>query len=295
VSHYAVEDVSSFESYNLDADGRSYVRLINHCFMEDTTVNNTFPPGLYISMLGQCGCQKSANEDLNSNSLYDHQYVVAIVDELQSSQINFANKSTWQTFALMLPLDKLQESGFLADLRKQTPMVTPGLRFAELGPIPNDLLRCCEAVWSCDFEGFERELFIKAKAQEVLALFLHKRRQKTPATIKIRLNQLNNVLNYIQKNLEQDWSLSSVAKLANSNQTYVKKDIKALVGNSFREWLKKTRLEAACEQLAGTQPITQIAHNIGFKSQAHFATFFKAELGATPSRYRQSLCIKSSA
>jgi AraC-like DNA-binding protein len=83
--------------------------------------------------------------------------------------------------------------------------------------------------------------------------------------------------------------------LAGSNRTYVKQDIKALIGLSFRDWLKRARIDAARVQLSGEEPIAEIAHNVGFKSQAHFATLFKSELGVTPSEYRQSLSMKNSA
>ncbi len=292
VSHCAVEQVTTFESYNLDSDGRSSVRLINYRFTQDTIVENSYPPGLYISMLGQCQCQ-AIND--NQRTDYNHQYVVALVEDLQSSQINFHANSFWQTFAIMLPLDKVNESAILSNLSKNFSVLTPGVKLAELGPVPSDILRCCEAAWDCNFDGFERELFIKAKAQEVLALFLHKRRKADTTTITSRMSQLNYALSHIQKNLGKEWSLSAVARLAGSNQTYVKVDMKQLVGSSFRDWLKVTRVEAACELLAGSDSMIQITQHIGFKSQAYFATFFKTELGITPSGYRQSLLIERSA
>lgn len=291
----SVQDVITYESYQVSGNGDSFTQLINHRFTEDTRVQREFTPGLYISMLGQCGCTDLKEQNICNNVLYNQQYVVALVDESQMSQLHFSKNSQWQSFGLSLPMSMLNECEVLHKLSMNTPNVLPGLRFAEFGPIPNDILRCCEAVWSCDFQGYERELFIKAKAQEVLALFLNKLRQNNSSATSERLVRLNSTLNYIQQNLSQDWSLSAVARLANSNQTYVKKDIKTLVHRNFRDWLKEIRLEAACEQLSKEQPITEIAHNVGFKSQAHFATFFKTELGVTPSGYRQSLLIKHSA
>lgn len=289
MSQHALEKIATFEHFNLDLDAQSSVRLINHRFTESTTVEHVYPPGLYISMLGQCQC-KILNEGTEQRD-YNHQYVIALVDKPSTSRIHFSHNNVWQTFAIMLPLNKLHESSFLPKQPNNDFHAIPNIRFAEQGPVPADILRCCEVVWNCTFEGFERELFIKAKAQEVLALFLHKRhQQQTPVTS--RITQLANVLSHIQTNLTQDWSLSSVAHLAGSNQTYIKQDIKALIGTSFRDWLKQVRIEAARGQLAGPEAITQIAHNVGFKSQAYFATLFKSEVGVTPSEYRQSLTIQ---
>lgn len=292
--NHSVESVATFEHFNLDLDAQSSVRLVNHRFTEDTVVENTYPPGLYISMLGQCQCQM-LDDERNQKRNFNHQYVVALVEKQNVSQVLFPRNSVWQTFSIMLPLGKLNRHSFLTELRNDVPPALPHIRFSELGPVPSDILRCCEAVWDCSFEGFERELFIKAKAQEALALFLHKRRQHNPPQVTSRMTQLSNVLSHIQTNLAQDWSLSAVAHFAGSNQTYIKRDIKELVGISFREWLKQIRLEAAREQLAGCESITQISHNVGFKSQAHFATLFKSEVGVTPREYRQSLLMRYSA
>ncbi len=294
MSQRALENVATFEQFNLGLDTHSSVRLVNHRFAEDTVVEHTYTPGLYISMLGQCQC-RTLNRHVDKQRNYNHQYVVALVDKSSASRLHFSHNSVWQTFAIMLPLNKLNESSILPNQSVSDPNAIPNIRFAELGPVPADILRCCEAVWECTFEGFERELFIKAKAQEVLALFIHKRHQQRHTPANSRITQLENVLSHIQTNLAQDWSLSSVAHLAGSNRTYIKQDIKTLIGRSFRDWLKEVRLEAAREQLAGPEPITQIAHNVGFKSQAHFATLFKGETGVTPSEYRQSLSMQRSA
>jgi AraC-like DNA-binding protein len=291
---HSLESIATFEHFNLGLDAQSSVRLVNHRFTEDTVVEHIYLPGLYISMLGQCQCE-TLNEGTDKQRKYNHQYVVALADKSRTSRIHFANNSIWQTFAIMLPLNKLNEGSILLKPPTRDSLAIPNIRFAELGPIPADILRCCEAVWDCAFEGFERELFIKAKAQEVLALFLHKRREQHRVPTNSRITQLSNVLSHIQTNLAQNWSLTSVAHMAGSNRTYVKQDIKTLIGTNFRDWLRSIRLEAAREQLAGNEPITQIAHNVGFKSQAHFATLFKSEVGVTPSEYRQSLSIQRSA
>lgn len=292
MSQPSFESASIFEHFNLGLDSQSSVRLVNHRFSKDTTVEHVYLPGLYISMLGQCQCE-TLNEGMDMKQRnYNHQYMVALVDKSSTSRIHFPCSSIWQTFAIMLPLNKLHESSILPKQLNDDYNSIPNIRFSELGPVPADILRCCESVWDCAFEGFERELFIKAKAQEVLALFIHKRHTQRQLPATPRMTQLANVLSYIQSNLAQNWPLSSVANLAGSNRTYVKLDIKKLTGMSFQEWLKKARLEAARDQLARSESITQIAHNVGFKSQAHFATLFKSEVGVTPSEYRQSLSIQ---
>jgi hypothetical protein len=107
-------------------------------------------------VLGKCQCEVLSKQ-LDEQPNFNHQYVVALVEKQSVSQILFPHNSIWQTFSVMLPLSILKDNPTPTSLRDQTPHRVPNIRCAELG----DILRCCEAVWDCQFEGFERELFIK--------------------------------------------------------------------------------------------------------------------------------------
>ena len=288
MSPCSVNDIQAFEHLPFDSVLNAGVRMCNHQFSEDTLIRHVHEPGLYISMFGVCQ-GKTLNSGMDQNRDYSHQYMVTVVDQSCSGEMLFQQHSVWQTLSIMLPLESMQEGWQLPEFQANFSHQVPQIRLAELGPIPRDILHCCEAVWSCPLQGAERRLFIQAKAQEALALFIHHRRQaKTQRTPRSR--QLDNALNYIQHHLAEDWSLEALAKLAGSNRTYIKQDIKALLGISFQQWLRGKRLEVACEQLAFKRlSIAEIAINVGFKSQAHFATLFKTEYNVTPSEFRQSL------
>lgn len=289
--HLSIQNVSTFEHLELDSNSQSWVRSINHCFTEDTIVENLYMPGLYITVLGQCQ-YSTLNCGLKEQGNYNYHYAIVLTDEPCSSRVCFPNNATWQSFSIMLPLNQLHEYG-ITSLRDNDPHFRPEAKIAKLGAISSDILRCCESVWECKFGGLERQLFIKAKAFEVLSLFLSKRHEYDKICMSSRMSQLSESLKYIENNLDQNWTLSSVASLARSNQTYIKQDIKDLIGVSFRDWLKRKRLNTALKQLSGNESINQIACNIGFKSQAHFATLFKCEIGLTPSEYRQSLLLRN--
>ncbi|WP_432463511.1 helix-turn-helix transcriptional regulator [Agarivorans sp. QJM3NY_33] len=293
MENLSIRNVSTFEHLELDAHSQSWVRSINHCFTEDTTVENAYLPGLYITLLGQCqySTPNSPQEKLDN---YNYHYAVALADEPCTSSVVFPSNATWQTLSIMLPLAQLHEYG-ISSVSEVAHHFRPEARISELGAISGDILRCCESVWQCEFKGLERQLFIRAKAFEVLSLFLHKRREDSQYGMSSRMSQLREALNHVEDNLDQDWTLSSLARLAGSNQTYIKQDIKGLVGTSFRKWLNKKRLNIALELLSGDAPIHQIADDIGIKSQAYLATLFKGEFGLSPSEYRQALLLKRSA
>lgn len=295
MSPYTLAEVDAFEQLTLCSEMGGLVRFCNHEFLENTRVRHLHKPGLYISMLGVCHGE-TLNDGMDRERDYSHQYMVTIVDQECSGEMQFRRHSIWQTLSIMLPLDSLHEAWRLPEFQANFSHSVPQIRLAELGPIPRDILRCCEAIWECDFQGPERHLFIRAKAQEALALFIHHRRQAyTKNTHNQRSEQIFKALDYIQQNLHREWNLAAVAKLAGTNKTYIKQDIKNHLGVSFQQWLRAERLGAACEQMA-TLPhlsISDIAANVGFNSQAHFATCFKAEHGITPTEYRQSLVLSS--
>ena len=283
----SIQDVATYEYQELDTETQSWVCCVNHCFTQDTEVEHSYDLGLYISVIGQCQYQ-SLNETPEEQGNYTYHYAVAIADEPCKSHALFPADARWQTLLIKIPLDQLHVYG-VDSLNEMTSHFRPEARLSELGTISGDILKCCELVWSCDFVGIERELFIKAKALEILSLFLHKRRESSKNKLSIRLTYLSDALEHIENNLDQEWSLSAVAQLARSNQTYIKKDVKFLIGMSFHKWLNKKRLSAAVELLSKDIAISQIASDIGFKSQAHFSTLFKNEMGMRPSEYRQSL------
>lgn len=297
MQNLSILDVATFEHLELDSETHSWVRAVNHCFHQDTIVENCFQPGLYISLLGQCqysplGQSNEPHCGLAGN--FNYHYTVALADEPCLSRILFPSNSTWQSLSIMLPLDQLYEFGIntISELESH---FRPEARLSECGTISADLLRCCESVWDCDFQGLERQLFIKAKALEILSLFLHQRRQCHQSRLPTRLSQLSDALNHIENHLHQDWTLPALARLAASNQTYIKQDIKDLLGISFRKWLLKKRVAAALELLSTNEAISHIAEETGFKSQAYFSTMFKSEVGMTPREYRQALLMQHSA
>ncbi|RBP85151.1 AraC family transcriptional regulator [Marinomonas rhizomae] len=286
MTYCTVESILAFEHIHLDAN--SWIRSVNYRFTESTIIENVHQPGLYISIIGECqGQTRIPGMDPTLN--FSHQCMVSLLDQACHDPMYFPNGSVLQMLSIMLPLDHLQESRLLPKQRAAFIQAVPQIKLAELGPVPYDVLCCCQAAWECDFEGIEREWFIKAKAQEVLALLLNKRRKATMPIVTNRMRQMHSVLNHVQAHLDQEWSLAGLARLARSNETYVKRDIKALTGGSFRQWLGKARLEAARDQLSRHDTITQVALNVGFKNQAHFSTRFKTEFGITPREYRRSI------
>jgi AraC-like DNA-binding protein len=64
------------------------------------------------------------------------------------------------------------------------------------------------------------------------------------------------------------------------------RQFRAMFGTSPYRYSLLRRLDAARDQLGGTQPLVDIALSTGFADQAHFTRMFTAAFGISPGRYR---------
>ena len=64
-------------------------------------------------------------------------------------------------------------------------------------------------------------------------------------------------------------------------------------GMSFEQWRQRACLMVALPRLAGGEPVTTIALDLGYESPAAFATMFMRLTGMTPSRYQPRSDVKA--
>jgi YesN/AraC family two-component response regulator len=96
---------------------------------------------------------------------------------------------------------------------------------------------------------------------------------------------------------QQDFSLAKLAKLINSNTTYVSQVINEKYGMAFSNLLGSYRIKVACQWMDepakyGNLTIEAIASGTGFKSRTTFVNAFKRETGLKPSEYLRMAAAK---
>ncbi|MBO1307240.1 AraC family transcriptional regulator [Enterococcus sp. 669A] len=98
---------------------------------------------------------------------------------------------------------------------------------------------------------------------------------------------IQQVLDYIEANLDQSLPITELAAIAYLSPFYFQRLFKKLVGRPVMEYVKLRRLAKSCQLLATTdQRIIEIALTVGFNSHAYYTKAFKSAYGMTPDEYR---------
>lgn len=92
----------------------------------------------------------------------------------------------------------------------------------------------------------------------------------------------------IRRQPEKHWSVSQLAAELNVSEPHAYRLFHSMYGQSPASFVDRVRIKRACERLSTSRcTITEIAHELGFKTSQHFATVFKKYTGHSPSRWRQ--------
>ncbi|WP_019503149.1 AraC family transcriptional regulator [Pseudanabaena sp. PCC 6802] len=100
--------------------------------------------------------------------------------------------------------------------------------------------------------------------------------------------KLRQAIEYIQRHLGEDISLSEIAYELNISQYYFCRLFKQSTGVSPHQYLIRQRVERAKQLLKQPErTITAVAMECGFANQSHFAKCFRACTGMNPNQFRK--------
>ena len=129
-----------------------------------------------------------------------------------------------------------------------------------------------------------------ALAARLVALSLaleHVVDRASPSLAKWRLDK---VMAYLEENLGEPISLDDLSTAAGLSRTHFAGQFRAATGFGPHAYILKRRIEAAQSLLQDEEnPISEIALELGFSSQAHFSTAFKNQVGIAPGRWRSAV------
>lgn len=107
-------------------------------------------------------------------------------------------------------------------------------------------------------------------------------------SISYNSRRIETVMAYLNKNFEQDISLSEAAKLAAMSEVAFSRFFKTRTGKTFVDTLNEIRLGHASRLLIDTtQSVSEIAYRCGFNNMSNFNRIFRKKKQCTPKEFRE--------
>ena len=95
------------------------------------------------------------------------------------------------------------------------------------------------------------------------------------------------LLRHVNAHINEPLVLGELAQRFFINVSYCGELFKTVTGETFTHYVRRRRLEQACDLLEHTAlPLTQIAARVGYADLPYFSRVFTASYGVSPSRYR---------
>jgi transcriptional regulator GlxA family with amidase domain len=102
------------------------------------------------------------------------------------------------------------------------------------------------------------------------------------------LDRFQAVIQVIQDNIANKFSLSGLAQIANLHPTYFSNLFTKLIGLSPAKYINRVRIEKAQSLLlSSTSSLSSIANQTGFDDVFYFSRVFKNCVGISPAKYRK--------
>ncbi len=102
------------------------------------------------------------------------------------------------------------------------------------------------------------------------------------------VSRINDILYYIHQDITNDLSAKHLADLAAYSEQHFHRVFKQVVGESIHQYIRRTRMEYAANQLMfdGNASVIDIANKCGFSSLSSFSKAFKATFHMAPGNWR---------
>jgi AraC family transcriptional regulator len=100
--------------------------------------------------------------------------------------------------------------------------------------------------------------------------------------------RMRRVLDYIDQNLEEEFTISDLARMAHLSAFHFARMFAHTMGTPPQRYVSQRRLESAKKMIGtGRLPLSEIAFRSGFSSQASFTRAFRRATNMTPGEFRQ--------
>ncbi|NLZ91816.1 MAG: helix-turn-helix transcriptional regulator [Clostridiales bacterium] len=103
-------------------------------------------------------------------------------------------------------------------------------------------------------------------------------------------NEINTVIDYLWEDVNKEFSLDKLSRIANLSPYYLVRLFKDNTGKTPYAYYMDIKISKAIEYLrAGKHSMTEVSFILGFSSHSHFSSIFKKKVGMTPSDFIKSV------
>ena len=99
-------------------------------------------------------------------------------------------------------------------------------------------------------------------------------------------SEFKNTMNYLQKNFKNTINIQELARKNGMSLSTFERKFKKHFGMSPNKFIKKIRIDHACDLLHAGYDISQVALDSGFCDQSYFSKEFKRMINLTPRQFR---------
>ncbi|MDR0194098.1 MAG: AraC family transcriptional regulator [Myroides sp.] len=161
--------------------------------------------------------------------------------------------------------------------------------------LTQELLILSNEIKTCSYKGVSREIFVKSKVLEIIAVLLNEREQRVEECSKLQLGiklteedevVLSKIKDFIDLNYREFYTTEELSKMFFINEYKLKRGFKHLYNLGLFEYAQHRRMNIAIEKLEeACYTITEIAFDLGYSSSVAFSKAFKKHYGYPPKKF----------
>lgn len=232
---------------------------------------------------------------LDGEQYYSHH----IIKEVKNKEYTFVippSKETTKQIFILIPQEVISDlkEELLVDLKFNN--LSPTITITDITKhnslLSTEMKSVLIDINACQRSGSFKQVYLERKIAELLFLQLEnmtydKSLLHITDVDKERMHQAREL---IVQNITCPCSLTNLAKQVGTNEFKLKKFFKEIFGNTVFGYLNDYKMTKAKEMLQDADlTISEVADNLGFKSQNHFSTVFKKHYGYSPSEIKKNI------